>query len=94
MTQPEAWLALRAQSGDRAALETLPCGVQPVLQRYLVGLIRDQAAADDELQETLFRIYRKLRFVHDPALFRPWAYRITSREAFRGGPDGIRLPRA
>jgi RNA polymerase sigma-70 factor (ECF subfamily) len=29
------------------------------------------------------RIYRKLRWLDDPAVFRPWAYRIASREAFR-----------
>lgn len=83
MTHPEGWLVLRAQSGDRPALETLLGDVQPALHRYLLGLIRDRSSADDVLQETLVRIYRKLRWLDDPALFRPWAYRIASREAFR-----------
>ena len=83
MTDTEAWLVLRAQSGDRGALETLLGGAQPALHRYVLGLIGDRAAADDVLQETLLRIYRKLRWLDEPALFRPWAYRIASREAFR-----------
>lgn len=83
MTDQEAWLVLRAQSGDRPALETLLSGVQSALHRYLLGLTGDGASADDVLQETLFRIYRKLRWLDDPVLFRPWAYRIASREAFR-----------
>jgi RNA polymerase sigma-70 factor (ECF subfamily) len=83
VTDAEAWLVLRAQSGDRAALEALLGGVQPALHRYLLGMIGDRASADDVLQETLFRIYRKLPWLDDPALFRPWAYRIASREALR-----------
>ena len=83
MTNTDAWLVLRAQSGDRPALEGLLDGVQPALRRYLQGLIGDPSSADDVLQETLLRIYRKLRWLEDPALFRPWAYRIASREAFR-----------
>lgn len=83
MTDSEAWLVLRAQSGDRKALETLLEGVQRPLHRYVLRLIGNRPSADDVLQETLMRIYRKLRWLDDPALFTPWAYRIASREAFR-----------
>lgn len=83
MTDSEAWLVLRAQSGDRTALETLLESIQRPLYRYALRLIGDAPSADDVLQETLMRIYRKLRWLEDPALFRPWAYRIASREAFR-----------
>ena len=83
MTDPRAWLVLQAQSGDRAALEALLETVQGPLHRYVLGLTGDRSVADDVLQETLVRIYRKLQWLDDPALFRPWAYRIASREAFR-----------
>lgn len=83
MTDAEAWLVLRAQSGDRDALEALLESVQAPLHRYVLRLIGNRSAADDVLQETLMRIYRKLRWLDDPAVFRPWAYRIASREAFR-----------
>ncbi len=83
MTDSEAWLVLRAQSGDHEALETLLQGVQQPLHRYLLGLLRERTSADDVLQETLMRIYRKLKWLDDPVVFRAWAYRIASREAFR-----------
>lgn len=60
-------------------LETL----QRPLHRYVLRLIGNRPSADDVLQETLMRIYRKLRWLDDPTVFRPWAYRIASREAFR-----------
>ena len=82
-TDREAWLVLRAQSGDREALDTLLAGAQRSLQRFVLGVVGDRSAADDVLQETLVRIYRKLPWLEDPVLFRPWAFRIASREAFR-----------
>jgi RNA polymerase sigma-70 factor, ECF subfamily len=83
VTDPQAWLVLQAQSGDRVALEALLETVQGPLYRYVLGLTGDRSVADDVLQDTLVRIYRKLRWLDDPTLFRPWAYRIASREAFR-----------
>jgi RNA polymerase sigma-70 factor (ECF subfamily) len=83
MQAPDPILILRAQSGDRDALDALLRHCQSPLHRYLIGLLGDAAAADDVLQETLFRIARKLRWLSQPALFRAWAFRIASREARR-----------
>ena len=82
-TEREAWLVLRAQSGDREALDALLDSARSFLQRYVLGMVGDPSSADDVLQETLVRIYRKLQWLDDPALFRPWSFRIASREAFR-----------
>lgn len=57
--------------------------VQVPLQRYILRLIGDRTAAENVLQETLVRIYRKLPWLDDPLLFQAWAYRIASREALR-----------
>lgn len=76
-------LVLRAQAGDRAALEELLRLAQGPLYRYLSGVTGDAGAAEDVLQETLLRIARKLRWLSDAALFRAWAFRIASREAQR-----------
>jgi RNA polymerase sigma-70 factor, ECF subfamily len=78
----EAQWVLQAQCGDREALELLLRSVQPALHRYVRGLI-GSSHADDVLQEVLVTVYRKLRLLHTPELFRPWAYRIASRIAFR-----------
>jgi RNA polymerase sigma-70 factor (ECF subfamily) len=79
----ETWWVGRAQSGDRAALEELLKSVEAPLGRYVSRLVGGGALAEDILQEVFFRIYRKLRWLRDPELFRPWAYRIATREAFR-----------
>jgi len=50
--EDESLWVLRAQYGDREALELLLRSVQPSLQRYLSGLV-GSAHADDVLQEVL-----------------------------------------
>ena len=74
-------LVLLAQTGDRTALEQLLRDAYAPLRRYITGLA-GAALADDILQETSFQIFRKLRFLREPAVFRPWAFRIASRIAF------------
>src|SRR5262245_53299745 len=75
--QESVWV-LRAQCGDREAFELLLRDVQPSLHGYLVGLV-GPTDADDVLQEVLLQIFRKLTWLENPALFRPWAFRIASR---------------
>ncbi|HEX7879595.1 MAG TPA: RNA polymerase sigma factor [Candidatus Eisenbacteria bacterium] len=79
----EAFWVLRAQSGDREAVDRLLRGVEGPLGRYLSGLVGNRAPAEDLLQDVLTIVYRKLRWLQDPALFRPWVFRIASREAFK-----------
>ena len=76
-------LVLLAQSGDRGALNQLLGDLQDGLYGYLVRLVGDKHLAEDILQEVFVLIWRKLRWLRDPEVFRPWAYRIASREAFR-----------
>ena len=73
---------LRAQCRDREALEALLRSVQPALRRYLTGLAGANEA-DDVLQDVLVIVIRRIGTLDDPKLFRPWAFRIASREAFR-----------
>src|SRR5258705_8154225 len=73
---------LRAQCADREALEALLRAVQPSLRRYLSALA-GTTDADDLLQDVLVIVVRKLGGLEDPALFRPWIFRVASREAFR-----------
>jgi RNA polymerase sigma-70 factor (ECF subfamily) len=76
-------LILLAQAGDRSALNQLLSDLQDGLYGYLVRLVGDKHSAEDILQEVFVLIWRKLFWLRDPAVFRPWAYRIASREAFR-----------
>jgi RNA polymerase sigma-70 factor (ECF subfamily) len=79
----ENWWVLRAQSGDREALDELLKAVQEPLFRYIFSLVREKSVAEDILQEVFIRIYRKLRWLREPEVFRSWAYQIATRETFR-----------
>jgi RNA polymerase sigma-70 factor (ECF subfamily) len=81
--EQETLLVLRAQAGDHAALDEILKLVQEPLYRYIHRLVGELTLAEDILQEVFIRIYRKLKWLHEPELFRPWAYRIASREAFK-----------
>ena len=82
-SQRESWWVLQAQSGSHEALNELFRSVQEPLFRYLLSLVKDQHLAEDILQEVFIRVYRKLRWLREPAAFRAWSYQIASREAFR-----------
>ena len=84
-------LVLRAQSGDRDAFDALLAGIGPPLLRYVTSVTGDRALAQDVVQETLIAIVRKIAWLNDPSLFRAWAYRIASREAFRALHKARRL---
>ena len=55
----EALWVLRAQFGDREALQLLLPSVQPMLYRYLRGIV-GASSADDVLEDVLVVLYRKL----------------------------------
>src|ERR1700686_4319312 len=80
-TPDQTLLVLLAQTGDRTALEQLLHDAYPPLRRYIRGLV-GAVLADDILQETSLQIFRKLPFLREPAVFRPWTFRIASRIAF------------
>jgi RNA polymerase sigma-70 factor (ECF subfamily) len=80
--QESLWVLL-AQSGDKEALDRLLESAQERLYAYIVHLVRDRHLAEDVLQEVFLRIYRKLKWLREPALFRSWAYQIATRESFR-----------
>jgi RNA polymerase sigma-70 factor, ECF subfamily len=81
-SRQEAQWVLRAQCDDRDALESLLRAIQPSLRRFITGVV-GPSHADDVLQETFVIVAHKLKSVHTPELFRPWVYRVASREAFR-----------
>lgn len=74
-------LVLLAQAGDRGALEQLLRDIHAPLRRYITRLA-GATLADDILQETALQIFRKLVYLREPAVFRPWGFRIATRIAF------------
>jgi len=79
----EVLWVLRAQTGDRDALESLLIRIGGPLLRYVSSIVTHRASAEDVLQESFVRIWRNIGWLREPELFRPWAFRIASREAFR-----------
>jgi RNA polymerase sigma-70 factor (ECF subfamily) len=74
---------LRAQAGDRRALDDLLKGCQVQLYRYLSSLLEDPLDAEDAVQMTFLQVCRKLPSLRDTSLFRPWIFRIAARIAYR-----------
>ncbi len=78
-----AWLVLRAQAGDRTALEALLAHADTLLRPFATLMLRDADAVDDVLQDALLIVYRKLGTLREPRAFAAWARRIAGREIFR-----------
>lgn len=73
-------LVLRCQDGESAALEELVERWQERLGRHAQRLCGHPELANDALQEAWMAIVRGLGRLHDPALFRSWAYRIVTHK--------------
>lgn len=52
------------------------------MYRYILGMVRDPAEAEDLTQETLLRAYGKLASLEDPARLVPWLYRIATNVTY------------
>jgi RNA polymerase sigma-70 factor (ECF subfamily) len=69
-------LMRRYQDGDMSAFEELYGTLSVPLGRYLRGLARDAALADDLLQETFLQLHRARKTYTPPRPLKPWAYAI------------------
>jgi RNA polymerase sigma-70 factor, ECF subfamily len=74
-------VVLLAQSGDPGAVEALLVAIEPSLSRYVARLVGPDSAAD-VLQDVFVKIWRNLKWLRQPELFRPWAYRIATRSCY------------
>jgi len=86
MTEPwnvDGVTVARAIAGDREVLDSVLIALERPLSRYISRLLTRRETAEDALQEVLFRICKKIVWLRDPELLRPWAFRIASRECFR-----------
>ena len=86
MTEPwnvDGLVVTRAIAGDRDVLDEILAALQHPLYRYISRLLTHRETAEDVLQDVMFLICRKIVWLRDPELLRPWAFRIASRECFR-----------
>jgi RNA polymerase sigma factor (sigma-70 family) len=64
------------RAGDETAFQQLHDRYRPALLRFATRILRDQAGAEDVVQEALWRAHRALRRDDRPISLRPWLYRL------------------
>lgn len=69
-------LVERVQRGDKKAFELLVIKYQRKLMRLVSRLVRDQAEAEDAVQEAFIKAYRALPHFRGESAFYTWLYRI------------------
>ena len=69
-------LITRAKLGDIQAFEAIVQRYFARCTRFALGMLRDQADADDVVQETFVRLYRALPRYEDRQRFDSWLFRI------------------
>jgi RNA polymerase sigma-70 factor (ECF subfamily) len=74
-------LVVAAQGGSAAAFEELVRELAPLLYRFLVVRLRNEADARDTLQETLIVAWQRLPELRDPQSCRAWLLTIAVRKA-------------
>ncbi len=80
-----------------ASFETIARELSPQLLRYLRRLVRDDAAAEDVLQETLIRVARSMGSFEGRSSMKTWAFSIATRAAadhFRTRMSGAEMDHA
>ena len=71
----------RVQHGDKKAFELLVSKYQRKLMRLVSRLVRDQAEAEDVVQEAFIKAYRALPQFRGDSAFYTWLYRIAVNTA-------------
>jgi RNA polymerase sigma-70 factor (ECF subfamily) len=69
-------LVERVQRGDKKAFELLVIKYQRKLMRLVSRLVRDQAEAEDVVQEAFIKAYRAIPQFRGESAFYTWLYRI------------------
>jgi RNA polymerase sigma-70 factor (ECF subfamily) len=77
-TDPE--LISRAAAGDKAAFEDLLRPVIVPAARLAYGMLQDRAEAEDVVQESAVRAWRKLGNLRPGADFKPWFLGIVANQ--------------
>jgi RNA polymerase sigma-70 factor (ECF subfamily) len=81
LNAPDGELAARAARGDTRAFETLMRRHNRTLFRTARAILRDDAEAEDALQEAYLRAYHALPEFRAEARFSTWLVRIVANEA-------------
>jgi len=75
-------LAERVQAGDAQAFEALFDRHEEMIRRHLAHIVRDEAAAQDLVQEVFLRVWTRAEQWDGRGAFKAWLYRIATNLAF------------
>jgi RNA polymerase sigma-70 factor (ECF subfamily) len=83
VTPPESDNALvaRLQAGDRTVFRELVRRHQDKVYRLALRLTRDEARAQDAMQDAFLQVFRKIDQFQEQSAFTTWLYRITVNAA-------------
>jgi RNA polymerase sigma-70 factor (ECF subfamily) len=79
----ETYLAHRAIAGDGEAFTELVSPHLHGVHRTIHSILRNPADTEEALQETLLKITLHLDQFHPGSDFKPWLYRVATREALK-----------
>ncbi|HEY2390078.1 MAG TPA: RNA polymerase sigma factor [Candidatus Angelobacter sp.] len=79
----ETYLVKCALAGDGPAFTELVSPYLHVLRRTVNSILSNRADADEAVQEALLKVALHLDQFHSGSDFKPWLYRIATREAFK-----------
>jgi RNA polymerase sigma-70 factor (ECF subfamily) len=86
-------LVLEMRQGDKSAFSELVRRHQRGLLRLALRMTRDQALAEDVVQESFFKVYQKIDLFEGRASFKSWLFQIalnTAKNKFREkGRDSV-----
>lgn len=77
----ESALIQRLRAGDTAALETLMSTHAPRLYRLAYGITRNDADAEEVVQDVFLTLFRKIESFEGRAALGSWLYRVTINAA-------------
>ncbi|HET8734629.1 MAG TPA: RNA polymerase sigma factor [Anaeromyxobacteraceae bacterium] len=88
---PDAEIVRRVRSGDAALFEVLMRRHNPLVYRTVRSILRDEAEAEDAMQQAWLRCYFRLGEFEGRAAFSTWLVRIAVNEALGRTRAGSRL---
>jgi RNA polymerase sigma factor (sigma-70 family) len=77
----DAELVAAVRAGDDSAFEELYRRYQPLISRFVCGMLRDPARCEDIAQEAFLSALRRMRATDAEINFKPWIYQIARNAA-------------
>jgi RNA polymerase sigma-70 factor (ECF subfamily) len=78
MTEADEVLIRKCRRGDERSFDILFDRYKAKIYTFILRFLRDQKAAEDILQETFIKVFRKARYFRHQAKFSTWLYTIAA----------------